>query len=299
MKSTFSCIVISTALLGFRLAVFADDVPAEKAAVAANDRAYEAAYAKGDYKTLAGYFTEDAEYTTDEGRTFVGRAEIEETIRKAFTTNKGAKLVINLDSVRVLGPEAVLEKGTTTVTSKNGEVDSELYTAIHIKTDGKWKINQLIESPLPDQTPREHLTELDWLVGHWEDTDKTDNTTVHSEYLWARGGNFLTRNITVKNGNDVILEGFQIIGWDPVEENIHAWTFDTDGGYAEGRFTHDGNRWLLRENGYTPEGSRMTADNTITRLSTDKFTWESNNRTLDGEPQPSISKIEIGRVKGK
>jgi uncharacterized protein (TIGR02246 family) len=299
MKSTFSCIVISTALVGLRLAVFAEDVPPEKATVVASEKAYEAAYAKGDYKTLAGYFAEDAEYTTDEGRTYTGRAQIEETLHKAFTTNKGAKLAINVDSVKALGPEAILEKGTTTVTSKDGEMNSELYTAILVKSDGKWKINQLIESPVPDQSPRERLSELDWLVGHWEDTDKTDNTTVHSEYLWARGGNFITRNITVKNGENVLLEGFQIIGWDPVDENIRAWTFDTDGGYAEGRMTRDGNRWLLRENGYTPDGDRMTADNTITKVSADKFTWESNNRTLDGEPQPSISKIEIGRVKGK
>jgi hypothetical protein len=34
-------------------------------------------------------------------------------------------------------------------------------------------------------------------------------------------------------------------------------------------------------------------------LSADKVTWESNNRTLDGDPQPSIGRIEINRVKGR
>jgi hypothetical protein len=33
-------------------------------------------------------------------------------------------------------------------------------------------------------------------------------------------------------------------------------------------------------------------------MSEDRFTWESNNRTLDGDPQPSIGRIEISRVKG-
>ena len=50
----------------------------------------------------------------------------------------------------MLGPEVVLEKGSTTVTAKDGDTSSALYTAIHVKKDGKWKINQLIESPLPD-----------------------------------------------------------------------------------------------------------------------------------------------------
>ena len=54
----------------------------------------------------------------------------------------------------------------------------------------------------------------------------------------------------------------------------------------------------LRETGVAPDGSRTSADNTITKLSADKLTWESNNRTLDGDPQPGIGRVEINRVKG-
>jgi hypothetical protein len=56
---------------------------------------------------------------------------------------------------------------------------------------------------------------------------------------------------------------------------------------------------LVRETGVTPDGSRTGAENTITRLGPDRFTWESNNRTLDAEPQPSIDRIEINRVMGE
>jgi hypothetical protein len=70
---------------------------------------------------------------------------------------------------------------------------------------------------------------------------------------------------------------------------------DTSLGY----FTREGNRWLQREIGVTPDGGRTGADNTITKISADRFTWESNNRTLDGDPQPSIGQIEINRVKGE
>jgi uncharacterized protein (TIGR02246 family) len=273
------------------------DTP-EKTAVLANDRAYEAAYAKADVKALAGFFAEDAEYTSDEGRTFTGRAAIEESIRAAFLANKGSKLAINVDSVRVLGPEAVLEKGSTSVTSKSGESSGALYTAIHVKKDGKWKISTLVETPLPDSTPHDHLSELDWLVGEWEEADKNNDLTVHSQFVWARGGNFLTRNVTVKRAGNVTLEGWQVIGWDPLEERIHSWTFDSAGGYAEGRWTREGQRWLLRETGVAPDGNRTSADNTFSKLSADRFAWESNNRTLDGDPQPNIGRIEISRVKG-
>ncbi len=276
----------------------ADKPSPEQAAITALEHAFEAAYAKADLKALADFFAEDADYTTDEGRSFSGRAEIEGALKDGLMGNRGAKLDIQVQSVRALGPDTILEKGSTTVTSKSGETSGALYTAVHIKKDGKWKILQLIESPMPTLTPRDHLQELAWLIGSWEETDKSDDLTISSLYSWARGGNFLTRSITVKRAGNVTLEGWQIIGWDPIQERLHSWTFDGEGGYADGYLTHDGNRWLLRESGVTPDGNRTGSDSTITKVAADKLTWESNNRTLDGEPQPGIGRIEINRVKG-
>src|SRR4029453_11091191 len=270
----------------------------EKTAVMAIDRAFEAAYAKADAKAIADFFTEDAHYTSDDGRTFDGRAAIEQSVSAAFAKNNGAKLAIALDSVRSLGPDVLLERGSTTVTAKDGETNGALYTAVYVKKDGKWKISQLVETPQPDLTGHDHLSELGWLVGDWEDADKGDNLTVRSQYVWARGGNFLTRNVTVKRSGETILEGWQIIGWDPVEGCIRSWTFDDEGGVSEGRLTREGNRWLQRETGVTADGSRTAADNTFSKVSDDRFMWESNNRTLDGLPQPGIGRIEINRVKG-
>jgi uncharacterized protein (TIGR02246 family) len=300
MKAKYSIYLIAVALPGacFAQAPAASDTTPEMAAVIANDRAYEAAYAKGDVKALAAFFAEDAQYTSDDGRTFSGRAAIEESIHAGLLTKKGSKLAIDVDSVRVLAPEVVLEKGSPTVTSKSGEVNGALYTAIHVKKDGKWKISELVETPQPSVSPHDQLTELAWLVGEWEESDKSNDLSVQSKYDWARGGNFLTRNVTVKKSGETTLEGWQIIGWDPVEEGIRSWTFDGEGGYSEGVFTRDGDRWLARETGYAPDGSRTTADITISRVSADRFTWESNNRTLDGDPQPGIARIEINRKKG-
>jgi uncharacterized protein (TIGR02246 family) len=298
MKTITLTVLTLAALASASLAQAPADTSPEKAAVVANDRAYEAAYAKADVKALADFFAEDADYTTEEGRTFSGRAEIEGAIKAGLMANRGSKLAIAVDAVRVLTPETVVEKGSTTITSKGGEANSSLYTAIHVKKDGKWKISQLIESPMPVVTPADRLAELAWLVGQWEESDKNNDLTIRSLYSWARGGNFLTRNITVKKGDDVTMEGWQIIGWDPIAERLRSWTFDNEGGYAEGFFTRDGDRWMLRETGVTPDGTRTSGDNTITKLSADRLTWESNNRTLDGDPQPSIGRIEINRVKG-
>ena len=272
---------------------------AEKTAVMAIDRAFEAAYAKADTKAVAEFFTEDAHYTSDDGRTFDGRMAIEDSIRAAFAKNNGAKLAITLDSVRLLSPDVLLESGSTAVTAKEGETTGALYTAVYVKKDGKWKISQLVETPQPDVTAHDQLSQLGWLVGDWEDADKGDNLSVRSKYVWARGGNFLARNVTVKRGGETTLEGWQIIGWDPIEGCIRSWTFDDEGGFSEGRWTREGNRWLQRETGVTQGGSRTAADNTFSKINGDRFIWESNNRSLDGSPQPGIGKIEINRVKGQ
>ena len=269
----------------------------EKAAVTALAREYESAFAKGDAATLAGFFAEDAEQTTEEGTLLQGRAEIEKAIAQGLKANKGAKLTIDVASAKALTPDVVVEKGTTTLVTKEGEASSSLYTAVHVKKDGKWKISQLTETVLPPQTSAEHLAELEWLVGSW--AEKDGETSVESSFQWARGGNFLTRNVTVKTGDETTLEGWQVIGWDESKEQIRSWTFDTGGGFSEGTWTGDGNRWLIRESGTLTDGRRTTAEQTIVRIDDKKFTWEANNRTLDGEPQPSIGRLEIKRVEGK
>jgi uncharacterized protein (TIGR02246 family) len=271
----------------------------EMAAVLANDRAYEDAYAKADVAALAAFFTEDAEYTSDDGRTFSGNAAIKACLDDAFRTRKGSRIFIRADSVKPITPDVVVEKGSTTLVSSDGDEVDALFTAVHVKKDGKWKISELVETPAPEIPPSARLSELSWLVGKWREADKEAGVTIQSSYQWANGGCFITRNVTVKRGEDPVLEGWQIIGWDPVAEAIRSWTFDDAGGYSEGVWTREGQRWLIRESGYSGDGSRTSADQTITKAGDDRFFWESGNRTLDGDPQPGIGRIEISREKGE
>ncbi len=293
IKSTFVSVV---ALAGAAFAQTSESVSPEKAAVLELDRAYESAFAKGDATALAAFFAEDAEQTTEDGTLLRGREEIEKAIRAGLKANQGAKLAISLDSVRLLAPEVAIEKGTSTVTAKTGETSSSLFTAVYVKKDGKWKISQLTETALPAATPREQLAELEWLVGAW--SEKDGDTTIDSKVNWARGGNFLTRDMTVKRGDETTLEGWQIIGWDAAQGRIRSWTFDSEGAFSEGVWTRSGNSWLVRDNGVLPDGSRTTSDQTISKSSAEKFTWEAYNRTLNGDLQPSIGRFEINRVKG-
>jgi uncharacterized protein (TIGR02246 family) len=301
MKAILTSLSLALAMVGSGIgqepAAKAPEMSPEMAAVLANNRKYEEAYAKADVDALVAFFTEDAEYTSDDGRNFRGSDALKACLRDAFRINKGSKIAINVDSVKPLTPDVVVEKGSTIVVSKTGDEVEALYTAVHVKKDDKWRISQLIETPMPEIAPGDRLAELAWLVGDWEEADKEAGVTIHSRYQWARGGGFITRNVTVKRGDDPVLEGWQIIGWDPVEESIRSWTFDDAGGFSGGFWTREGQRWLARETGYAADGSRTSADQTLTKAGDDRFFWESGNRTLDGEPQPAIGRIEIRRQK--
>lgn len=272
---------------------------------AANDRTafeqaakdYAAAFNKADAKALAAVFAEDVEYTDEDGVTVSGRPAIEEVLRSSFARNKGAKLEIRIESVRGLGPDVAVERGTTLTTSPDGTQASSAYTAVHVRKDGKWRIGQLVESPVPAPSPGEMLSELAWMVGTWKEKD--GDTEVQTKVDWAKGGNFLTRTFQVTSAGEVTLEGWQIIGWDAAQGRIRSWLFDSGGAVMEGIWTADGSGWLIRQAGTLPDGGRLSSDNTIRRVGDDKFVWESTNRTLDGEPQPNLPRIEAVRVKAQ
>jgi uncharacterized protein (TIGR02246 family) len=244
---------------------------------------------------LAQYFTADAEYTDENGELTQGRSDIEQLLTDTFAENKGATLDVQVDSVRPLDSNLYEEKGTTTVTSPGGDKQSSSYTAIHVKKDGQWQISRLFEFPAADPTPGQQLSQLAWMVGTWK--DKGGSTSVETKADWARGNNFLTRTFKVSQGDDVLAEGWQIIGWDPIENRIRSWIFDSDGGYGQGVWTRDGNRWLVKETRVSADGSESSAEQTLTYVDPDHCTYESANRTLNGDLQPNIDKIEIDRVK--
>jgi uncharacterized protein (TIGR02246 family) len=256
--------------------------------------AYQKAYNAGDAKALAQFFTDDIQYTDENGQLTQGRSDLEQLLTDTFAENKGATIDIQVNSVRPLGTDVFEQNGETMVTSPTGEKESSNYTAIYVKKDDKWQIARLIESPVPDPSPAEQLSQLAWMIGSWK--DRGGSTEVETKADWARGNNFITRTFKVSDGGDAVLEGWQIIGWDPKEKRIRSWIFDSDGGYGQGTWTRDGNRWLIKETRVAADGTESSAEQTLTYVDPNHCTYESANRTLNGDPQPNIAKVDIDRV---
>ncbi len=257
-------------------------------------RKYEEAYDKGDAKALASFYAEDVDYIDQDGAEVKGRDAIEKLLADNFQANPGAKLEVTLDEVRQLTPDVLMSRGVATVTPPSGAAEATRYVAIHVKKGDQWEISQLTETAAPPPDAYSQLQALEWLVGSWE--DKTGDQTVQTKVNWAGDKNFLVRTFKVKAADQAETDGWEIVGWDPEHQQIRSWIFDSNGGFGESTWANDGEHWLIQASNVLPDGGHSTAEHVLTRVDDNKFTWESQNRTLNGELQPSLDKIEVQRV---
>ena len=291
MKPT-SFIHIALAVLALASVALAQDkqpTEAEKASKAQTD-AYVAAFNKGDAKALAALYAEDTQYTNEDGGTVIGRAAVLENLTKFFAKNKGAKLDAQIESARFLTPDVLIEKGLSTV----GD-ETTRYVCNYVKKDGTWLISELSETTLPPtDAGAAALSDLEWLVGSWK--DKTPGVTVATKVNWTKNHHFLTRSVTITREGEDPTEATEVIGYDPVAGGVRSWVFDSEGGFGEGTWKREDNKWLVSFRATAPDGSMSTAQHVITFLDEKKYTWESINRQRDGEVLPSLDKIEVVRT---
>jgi len=108
---------------------------------------WASAFARGDAKTLAGVYTENAVRLTPEGGKVVGRAAIE----KEFATNfagpwKGATIKIDVGASEAVGPDIAVNEGTyevTGATTPDGKPAPPIkgqYLNTVVKKDGAWML---------------------------------------------------------------------------------------------------------------------------------------------------------------
>jgi uncharacterized protein (TIGR02246 family) len=263
---------------------------------AAQDRAqaYIAAYNKGDAKTLANFYAEDVDYIDQDGVEVKGREAIQKLLAENFQANPGIALDLTIDEVKLLTPDVLVNRGVATVTPPDGAAVATRYVAIDIKKGDQWQISQLTETDAPAPTAYSQLQALEWLVGNWE--NKAGDQTVQTKITWAGDKNFLVRKFNVKGSEQDETNGWEIIGWDPERHQIRSWIFDSNGGFGESTWVNDGEHWLIQASNVLPDGSHSTAEHVLTRVDDNKFSWESQNQSLDGDPQPSLDKIDVERA---
>jgi uncharacterized protein (TIGR02246 family) len=272
------------------------DQAADEATIRANAAKYVESYNRRDSKTMASMWSPEAVYIDDEtGEKAVGHDAIAKQLDHEFAGAEDAKLTIHVDSIDFVSPNVAIEKGTAEVTYGKRPAEKSGYTAVHVKRDGKWLLDRVseVEEPTPPPSNYEHLKELEWMIGSW--IDKDENATIHTDCEWTKNRNFMTRSFAVAIGDKVHMSGMQIVGWDPIAKQIRSWVFDSNGGYSDGKWKHKGNRWIVQQTGVLADGGKTTSTNIFTHVDQDSFTWQSIDRTVDGEMQPNVDEVLIVR----
>jgi uncharacterized protein (TIGR02246 family) len=296
-KMSILCIAVVFNFVWFLTSNCRADQAEDEASIRKSDEAYVTAYNNQDAKALAALWSPEAVYVDPEtGEVSVGREEIEKEFADTFTALKGAKLEVNVDSIRFLSPNVAVENGTARIISPNEEPDESTYSALFVKRDGQWLLDRVTEEEPPEPAPSsyEQLKELEWMIGSWIDQD--EDATIQTDCEWTKNQNFINRSFAVVVGDQVDLAGMQIIGWDPAAKQIRSWIFDSDGGFAEGKWTRKGDRWLIHQKGTLPDGSKSSAVNVITRVDDNSFTWQSVQREINGDILPNVGEVLVVRT---
>jgi uncharacterized protein (TIGR02246 family) len=308
MRSTFS-ILAAAALLG--AAAFAaarggpgEEVPSpagraeDEKVIREQSQALARAFEKGDTREVAGFWTAEGEYVDEGSEPVRGREALEKAYADFFAKRPELQVESTTDAIRFVGTDSAVEEGTFTVRAKDAPPNSSRFSSLYVREGGRWRIAMLQEWG-NDETARPSLESLAWLVGTWE--SEGENLKARVTYEWSETKAFIRSRfvITSKKGDEPPPgTGTQMIGVDPADGVIRAWTFDADGGIGEAVWEWDGTQWLIESAGTLADGSRTTALNLMTPSGNDSFTWRSVGRTLDGRDMADIDAIKVNRVPG-
>ena len=274
----------------------AADGTADKAAIEKAIASYVAVFNARDAKALAEHWSPEGVYTSRlSGEQVVGREALEKEFTALFDEVKGAKLEVSTESIEFVSPNVALEQGTASVIKPDAEPANSSYSVVYVKRDGKWLIDRISEEEDLPAAPShyEQLKDLEWLVGKW--VDEEGGEVITTECKWSRNRNFLVRSFTASIGDYVDITGMQIVGWDPARKQIRSWVFDSDGGLAEGVWSRNDNRWLVKTKATLADGKIASSTSILRPLDKESFGWQKVNRTVDGEILPNIDEVVIVR----
>lgn len=268
---------------------------ADEAAIRQQVAQYVEAFNKHDAQAVANFWSPEAVYTnriSDEE--VVGREAITEQFKELFEDLPEVRMEVNVESVQFVSPNVAVEHGTTKWLAPNSEPEEIDYSAVYVKREGKWLLDRVTdqekENPAGAPAP---LKALEWLIGEWVDQD--DEVAIKTECHWTKNESFLTRSFQVSVGDQVDLAGIQVIGWDPIAKQIRSWTFDSDGGFAEGVWKQMDDRWTIQNKGWLANGSAASVVNIIRPVDDNSFTWQSIDRTVAGDLLPNVDEVLVVR----
>jgi uncharacterized protein (TIGR02246 family) len=270
--------------------------PADHQVIRQRVISYVETFNSQDAAAVGAYWMDDGvSIAAETGERTAGRAALQEEFAAFFRENPGSRLMGEVSSIRMIRPEVALVEGRTTLFVADPEPVESAFTAVLVKEGDQWLISSSHEHDLPaPPTPYDALKELEWMVGVWEDQSEVANVT--TTVRWSPRRAFLIRSFSAQFGEDEVLEGTQVIGWDPQSKQIRTWIFNSDGSFGQGTVAKHDDEWMLKMWQILSDGRLAAATKVMTRVDDDTFTVQTIGETVDGEPAPASEPVTVRRT---
>jgi uncharacterized protein (TIGR02246 family) len=265
------------------------DRAADRAAVRARTQEFLKALAKGDAREVAAFWTATGEYARGGDLTIRGRANIEKAYAEHLKKKPPGAVTVEGESIRFLSDDTAVQEGTFVVKRPNpAETRRGQFSALSVRSGGKWYFGLLRESP---EAPS--LQELAWLVGSW--TFSRDGAETRMAVEWTEGKKYLLCRTTHKEDGETTT-ATQILAVHPATGAIRSWTFESDGSLGEAVWSRTDKGWRAKATSVTADGDKATAITILTPIDENTFTFQSIERTVDGEKAPDVGPIKVTRA---
>lgn len=258
-------------------------------------QSYANAFNERDVATLVKHWSPDGVYISrDTGDSVTGHEALTTEFTTIFEQESIPKLAVSTDSIDFVSPNVAIETGTATITHSEEEVVDTAYSVVYVKRDGAWLIDRVTEEEIVVEFSNyDKLQDLEFLIGDW--TVERDDLTIQLSYQWTKNQNFISQTYRVENEGEVESSGLQVIGWDPANEQICSWLFDSDGGFIKGTWTPREDSWSIQSIATLADGGKGSFTTVIKPQDDNSYTWTKLNRVLDGELLPNIDEILVQR----
>ena len=264
------------------------DRAADRAAVRARMQEFLKAVAKRDAREVAAFWTATGEYARAE-MTLRGRSNIEKAYAEHFRKKQPGAATVESESIRFLSEDTAVQEGAFVVKRASpAESTRSQVSVLFVRSGGKWHFGLLRESP---EEPS--LRELAWLVGSW--TFPSDGAEARMVVEWAEGKKHLLCRTTRKQ-DDETTTATQILAVHPSTGAIQSWTFESDGSLGEAVWSRNDKSWTAKVKSVTADGDKATATTTLTPIDENTFTFQTTERTVDGEKAADVGPIKVRRV---
>jgi len=286
-------------------------------------RDYVAALRNRDVASLVSHWSESGEsIDLDSGESTKGRASIGQVFASLFQREVDADVRIDVTAIRPIRDEVAIVDGVSTLACAGERPARSRFSAVLTKQNGRWLLESVREAAMPESADAEivkPLSRLGWMLGHWESTGKSDEVS-STHCFWSARNAYLVRSHVVsdgasddknhgdKNHGDKVVsfetsagresdrEITEIIGWDPVAKSIRSWIFCSDGGFAEGTWSQEGDQVVILVDGTLADGSPASGTLRISRHGPDEVSCKVSGGAIERLLPPAGDFLRTARA---